>query len=600
MKNIQETLNNIPENSGVYIMKNADDEILYIGKAINLKSRVKQYFDGSDERYQITPLVAKVESVEFIVCRNETEALILEANLVRNHKPPYNILLKDDTHYPYVKITKASEEFPRVLIVRKVDNDKNPYFGPFTDTAKLRLVVQSLCKILKIRSCSHNVSSKKTIRPCIDFSMNLCSAPCAQNISAQDYGALIEQAVKFFQGQRREIVSFLENQMAQHSLNLEFEKAAQTRDILFGIRKLVHKQNIDFRNPNLNCDVFAVCEQSKNLCFTIMNVRNGNLINQNNIIIPLAAWGYDSRAKLIVDYYTTSANAVPRNIVLSQEFAEEEDLIRDFIAQKYKSRTFIAKSTGYSAKLVSLAQKNCEIYLAQSYRNNPHEVLQELTAICKLPRPPRTIEAFDISNVGDKFCVAGMVRFEDGDPDKANYRRFKIRSIATQNDFAMLTEAITRRLSRLSNENKPFPDLLLIDGGKGQLSAAQKAIVQFENAPMLLSLAEKNETIISPYCDCREVQLNENHPVRRLMQRIRDEVHRFAISYHRQMRGRQFNRTILQDIEGIGEKKAESLLKAFGSAQEIAEKSVEELAAVKGISAKDAERILEELSDFSV
>ena len=593
-------------------MKNADDEILYIGKAINLKSRVKQYFDGSDERYQISPLIAKVEKIEFIVCRNETEALILEANLVRNHKPPYNILLKDDSHYPYIKITKATEDFPRILIVRKIDNDKNLYFGPYTDTTKLRLVVQSMHKILKIRSCGLNLKTGHTHRrPCIDFSMNLCNAPCGGNISAQDYGALIEQAVKFFQGQRREIVSFLENQMSQASANLEFEKAAQTRDILFGIKKLVRKQNIDFRNPNLNCDVFAVCEQNKNLCFTIMNVRNGNLINQNNNIIPLTAWNYDSRAKLIVDYYTTSANAVPKNIVLSQEFAEEEELIRDFISQKYKSRTFIVKSTGYSAKLVNLAQKNCQIYLAQSYQNNPQEILQELVSVCKLPKIPRTIEAFDISNAGDKFCVAGMVRFEDGVPDKANYRRFKIKSVSVQNDFAMMTEAITRRLTRLSNENKDFPDLLLIDGGKGQLSAAQKAISQFENTgranpaptrPMLLSLAEKNETIISPYMggESVEIQLDEHHPVRRLIQRIRDEVHRFAITYHRQMRGRQFNRTILLDIEGIGEKKAEALLKAFGSVQEISEKSAEELTSVKGISAKDAEKILEELSEFSV
>lgn len=614
MKNINEIISNMPEKPGVYIMKNAKGEILYIGKAINIKNRVKQYFDtsgllpGSDERPQILSLIKKVENIEFIVCRNETEALILEANLVRNHKPQYNILLKDDKHYPYVKITKASEEFPRILIVRKVDADKDVYFGPFTDTTQLRLVVQSLKRILKIRDCNLNLSGKKAARPCIDFAMKLCDAPCIQNISAKDYGMLIEQAIKFFQGQRREIISFIQKQMNEASENMNFERAAQFRDILFGIRKITGKQSIDFRNPNLNCDVFAVCKQRKQICFTVMNVRNGNLINQNNKIIPGDMWSHDSHAKLIVDYYTTSANAVPKNIVLSQEFAEDENLIRDFMTQKYKARTFIAKNTGYSAKLVSLAKRNCEIYLAQTYQNDNQEILRELADICNLPEIPQTIEAFDISNAGDKFCVAAMVHFNGGEPDKSNYRRFKIKTVIGQNDFAMLTEAITRRLSRLYREKRDFPDLLLIDGGKGQLSSAQKAVNAFfksisnENITqkncMIISLAEKNETIISPYTENPEVQLNEDHPVRRLMQRIRDEVHRFAITYHRQIRGRQFNRTILQDIEGIGEKKAEILLKTFGSVNEISQKSAEELAAVKGITEKDAKNILDELSQI--
>jgi len=598
MKNIGENINTIPENSGVYIMKDIADEILYIGKAINLKKRVSSYFnDGGDGRFQLPALVSKVENIEFIVCQNETEALVLEANLVRTHKPPYNLLLKDDKHYPYIKITKNSDEFARILIVRRVEADKDAYFGPFTDTTKLRLVVGALKKILKIRSCNFNISSKKTLRPCINAGMKLCLAPCDQSVSAEDYAVFTEQAIKFFQGKRREIISFLENQMADLSQSLEYEKAANIRDILFGIKKLVRKQNIDFRNPNLDCDVFAVCEQNKFLCFTTMNVRNGNLINQNNKIMPIAAWRYDDRAKLIVDYYATSANAVPKSIVLSQDFSEEEDLIRDFISQKYKARTFVAKN-GYAAKLVKSARKNCQIYLAQTYINNPEEILVELARACKLPKIPQTIEAFDISNVGDKFCVAGMVSFTNGEPNKANYRRFKIKTVSGQNDFAMMMEAITRRLSRLTDEKKPFPDLMLIDGGKGQLSAAQKAISQFENPPMLISIIEKKETIISPYCDFAEIQFGESHPVRRLMQRIRDEVHRFAISYHKKLRGKQFNRTILFDIKGIGEKKAEALLKAFGSVQEISGKSVEELMTVNGVSKKDAELILTELKDM--
>ena len=594
LENIVKILSNLPEKSGVYIMKNTDGNILYIGKAINIKSRVSSYFhDGNDGRFQVPHLVAKIEKIEFIVCGNETEALVLEANLVRQHKPQYNILLKDDKHYPYVKITKTSEEFPRILIVRKISVDKDIYFGPFTDTTRLRLVVSSLRKILKIRSCNLNITSTKKIRPCINFAMKLCYAPCNQIINHNDYNILIEQAVKFFQGQQKEVISYLENQMNEYSNNLEFEKAAQLRDILFEIKKLVLKQNIDLRNLNLNCDVFAVLEQSKYLCFTIMNVRNGNLINQNNKIIPNNGWNYDGRGKLIVDYYTTSANAVPQNIVLAQEFAEDADLIRDFISQRYKSRTFTAKN-GYAAKLVKLAQKNCQIYLAQQYMNDPQEILEELGKVCKLPKIPKTIEAFDISNAGDKFCVAGMVHFTDCIPDKSNYRRFKIKTVEGQNDFAMMIEAIRRRLNQLLDEKKEFPDLFLIDGGKGQLSSAKTAVADFENPPMLISLAKKEELIISPYCE-NEIRFDESHPVRRLMERIRDEVHRFAITYHRKIRGRQFNRTILQDIDGIGEKKSKILLKTFGSVREISEKSVDELIKTKGISQKDAQKILDEL-----
>ena len=606
IKNIIDIVANFPETSGVYIMKGGREnsgndiaaEILYIGKANNLKKRVSSYFnDGGDGRYQLPALVSKIEDIEFIVCRNETEALVLEANLVRTHKPPYNLLLKDDKHYPYVKITKTSDEFARILIVRKVLSDKDAYFGPFTDTTQLKLVVNFLRKILKFRSCNLNISSKKTLRPCINAAMKLCLSPCNQSVSKEDYAFFTEQAVKFFQGQRRELISLLENQMAEAAKNMEYEKAARIRDIIFGIKKLVRKQSIDFRNPNLDCDVFAVCEQSKYLCFTVMNVRSGNLINQNNKIIPITAWSYDSRAKMIVDYYSTSANAVPKSVVLSSDFSEDGDLIRDFISQKYKARTFFAKS-GYAAKMLNLAQKNCQVYLSQTYINEPDEILQELARSCKLPKIPRSIEAFDISNVGDKFCVAGMVRFLNTAPDKANYRRFKIKTVSGQNDFAMMMEAVERRLLRLENEKKPFPDLMLIDGGKGQLSAAQKAISRFKNPPMLISLAKKEELLISPYCDFAEIQLGETHPVRKLMQRIRDEVHRFAITYHKKIRGRQFSRTILMDIQGIGEKKADILLKAFGSVQEISEKSVKELSETEGISIKDAEAILAELKEM--
>jgi excinuclease ABC subunit C len=387
--------------------------------------------------------------------------------------------------------------------------------------------------------------------------------------------------------------------MQTASQNLNFEKAAQYRDILFGISKLadMRRQSIDFRNPDLDCDVFAICEHGKYLCFTAMNVRNGNLIIQNNKIIPINAWNYDSRAKLIADYYATSLNSAPQSIALSQEFDDETDLIINFISQRYNLKITATKRE-YTNKLVKLAQKNCLIYLSQQYANNPGEVLGELADICLLPKVPVTIEAFDISNLGDKFCIAASVRFYRGEKDKSNYRRFKIKYVEGQNDFAMMKEAIIRRLDMLLEANEPFPDLLLIDGGKGQLSSAQEAVSQYENPPMLISLAKKEEIIISPYSEGGLIELNESHPVRRLMQRIRDEVHRFAITYHRKIRGRQFNRSVLQDIDGIGAKKAAILLKTFGSVKEISQKSIDDLIKVKGITVKNGEKILAEIKNL--
>jgi excinuclease ABC subunit C len=482
MEKLPEIIKNLPENTGVYIMKNAENNILYIGKAINIKSRVKSYFTKQEkERFQIPHLIAKVQNVEFIVCESETEALILEADLVRRHKPPYNILLKDDKYYPYVKITKKTEKFGRIIITRRVSKDKDIYFGPFTDTTLLRFVVISLRKILKIRSC--NTKSVKVGSPCINFAMKLCNAPCNQKIDEKEYADLIEHAIKFFSGRHKDIILQLKSNMAELSSNLEFEKAAQVRDMINSIKELMEK--------------------------------------------------------------------------------------------KYQKRRPTLKFT-----------------------NNPQNTLKELAEICNLPKIPSSIEAFDISNTGDKFCVAGMVNFTDGRPNKSNYRRFKIKTVVGQNDFAMLAEAIIRRLNQVSEEKKPFPDLFLIDGGKGQLSSAQKALSQFENPPMLISIAEKEELIISPYCDNPEIRLAQNHPVRRLVQIIRDEVHRFAVSYHRKIRGRQFNTTILQDIKGIGPQKAQLLLKTFGSVREISKKSLEDLSKIKGISKKDAENILEEVKNW--
>ncbi len=597
MNDFTETLAQIPHLPGVYLYRDVNSKLLYIGKAINLKKRVSSYFlSNHDDRPQIPVMLKKLVSIDWIVTENETEALVLESNLIKEHQPPYNIDLRDDKHYPYLKIT-LKETFPRVLVVRKLVQDGSRYFGPFIDTGRLRRSVTSLRKLLKIRSCTFKLDKNSEMRECIDFSMGLCSGPCNKNISKESYDENITIAKQFFMGKRREIVEQLEDRMRKSSAELKFEEAARFRDQLVDIKKLIIRQGVDLRKPYLNCDVFALFIGAKYAALTMLTVRSGVIINQNSRVVRGFVESRESPGVLILDHYTKSADDLPNEVILAQSFEDDAPLIEQWFSDKGEKLTVTVPQIGDKQKLTERAEKSGRLFLSQKYLTDGPQLLEELATACSLPKVPSTVEAFDISNLGDKFTVAGMVHFCDGSPVKQNYRRFKIKGVSGQNDFAMMMEAITRRLSRLENENKPFPDLLLIDGGKGQLSSAAKAISHFANPPMLLSLAKKEELLISPYCE-DPVQLGEGHPVRRLMERIRDEVHRFAITYHRKLRGRQFNKSILEDIKGIGPKKVKNLLTTYESAEIISQKSVEELMKVDGISEKDAFEIVNELKDI--
>jgi excinuclease ABC subunit C len=467
-----------PSGPGVYIMKNSAGGPIYIGKAVDLRSRVRSYFsDAHETRAQIPFMLDRLASIGFIATATEAEALILEADLIRLLKPHYNIDQRDDKHFPYLKVT-VQEPFPRLLIARRVENDGARYFGPYTDALAMRRIEALAKKAFRLCDCSRPLPSAREIRPCINCAMGRCSGACAGRITPQAYREQIGLLLRFLSGRRTGLLALLDHRMKKASAELRYEEAASIRDQIRLIRE-------------------------------------------------------ESRS----------------NHVLKKMRPDES---------------------------------GCE----------------ELRKVLGLPRPPLVIEAFDISNIGGSFCVAGMVRFTKGVPEKSGYRRFTIKTVPGQNDFAMIMEAVSRRLTRLQNERKAFPDLLLIDGGKGQLHAAVDALARFENPPPVAAIAKKEEILYSPGRG-QGVRLPAAHPARRLAERVRDEAHRFAISFHRSLRGKQFSRSGLEDLPGIGPKKAKLLLKAFGSIKRINDAAPEEIAKVRGFNSKSALRLKKSIQSSS-
>ncbi len=589
LKNISK----FPESPGVYIMKDIIGKCLYIGKAINLKSRVRSYFsDGGDGRIQVPYLVSKVENIEWIATNNEIEALILEANLIRSYNPPYNIDLKDDKRYPYLKLT-TQETFPRLLVVRKAIKDGSSYFGPYTDASNMRRILDFAKKIFKIRDCSLKLPLSRKVRPCINHSIGICDAPCADLISIEEYRKNVEMLIKFLKGQRSDITNILKEKMEQAAQNLQFEKAASFRDQINLLQRSNKMQKVDLKTEKGSIDVFGIFEIERRTCLCVLSFIDGLLLYKQHFTFKRTSWesAAEDRDPMVIQFYNKSVNELPSHIYLPSESGFSADLLENWFRDEKNHKIKITiPQKGLKNDLIQMAVNNARLYLAQKSSDDPDKNITDLATLMELPRIPRTIEAFDISNMGEKFTVAAMVAFKHGLPDKKNYRNFKIKTVEGQDDFAMMMEAVTRRLDRLSREERPFPDLLLIDGGKGQLSAASQPLEKYSNPPMIISLAKKEELLFSPFMD-EPLRLPEAHPVRRLVQRIRDEVHRRAITYHRKIRGKQFGRSSLEDIDGVGPKSAKELLKVFGSIKRLKEASVEDISQVKGFSLASAEKL---------
>jgi excinuclease ABC subunit C len=596
---LAESLDRFPQSPGVYLMKDDRDVPLYIGKALNLKARVRSYFsDAHEDRPHIAVMLTRLRHIEWIATDNEAEALILEANLIRMHKPMFNIDLKDDKHYPYLKIT-VSEPFPRLLIVRGIENDTARYFGPYTDARAMRSLVHYARNIFKIRDCNRRLPLNNPVRPCVNYSIGRCSGACANKISADEYRRSVDLLIGFLRGRRAECLRELKLQMGLFSQALRFEEAGFVRDRIKLIEDASKLQKVDLAAADLDCDVFGIFKGDRSLCLAALSIREGLLLSARRFIIGLASWDRADagRENVLLQFYQDSRQEVPPEICLPEQSGFNAELVEQWFNRQFGQAVRVTvPRKGPKRTLVEMAAKNARLHLMQKTPESTLDDLQELQALLKLPKLPRIIEAFDISNIGEAFAVAGMVRCKDGVLDKSGYRRYKIKTVEGQNDFAMMMEVVSRRLERQAREGKPFADCLLIDGGLGQLHAAHGALLRFGGAPAVMSLAKKEELLYSPYVK-EPVRLPDTHPVRRLVERVRDEAHRFAIAFHRHVRGRQFKTSLLRSIPGIGPKKTIALLRAFGSLSGVRGAPVGAIAKAGGFSMNAARRLYDQLHE---
>jgi excinuclease ABC subunit C len=598
------SVSRFPENPGVYLMKDAAGEPIYIGKAVNLRARVRSYFsDAHETRAQIPIMLTQLETVDWIATNTESEALILEANLIRRHRPRYNIDLRDDKHFPYIKVT-VQEPFPRLRIVRRVLQDGARYFGPYTDAFAMRRLAAFAKRIFQLADCSMVLPPARALRrPCINFSMRRCSGACAGRISQEAYRARIDDLLKFLSGRRNSLLSDLESRMQAASRELRFEEAALLRDQTKLIRDAARLQQVDLKIPGVNCDVFGFAASDRVCCMAVLHFRDGLLMSTDHFLLPRALWdlgaGHD-RDAVLLQYYLDNHREVPSELVISGDNGFTPSAIEAWFTTVRGERVAITvPRKGVRLQLVAMAVKNARLYIIQNNAPSGADDCAELQKTLGLENLPRVIEAFDISNLGESFCVAGMVRFKNGMPDKSGYRRYKIKTVQGQNDAAMMTEVVTRRLARLQKENAPFPDLLLIDGGTPQLHAAMQAFAVLEgidggaskNPPEIIALAKKEELVFSP-SHADPVRLPAAHPARKLLERIRNEVHRYSVGFHRAVRGRQFaGSSQLEKLEGVGPVTAKLLLRTFGSVKRVAQAAPEEIAKVRGMTLAKAIKI---------
>ena len=569
---------NLPNKPGVYIMRDNTDTIIYIGKAKSLVKRVKSYFREKLDRPKTQILMSHFHSLEYIITNSEKEALILEANLIKKHRPRYNIQLKDDKRYPYVKIT--DEEYPRLVITRNVTKN-GVYFGPFTDVGSVKRTVKFLKSLFKIRTC-RNMNG-----PCLNSQIDLCYAPCDGRISKKQYSEIINKIDLFFQGKYSVIVKNLKKEMLEAADNEEFEKAAVIRDQISSIEEIMEKQFVELANDELDQDVIAMALNKNEVIVIIMPIRNGKIVGRDDFLMSSSK--YDSASEVmfafIQQYYGYNRH-VPKQILLEDDI-DEKDLLEDWLSDLRGNKVKIkVPQKGVKLRLVKMAKKNAEIIKHQ--KKNMDNSLMELKKYLKLEKVPHVIEGYDISNISGKFAVGSKVSFKDGKPNKKMYKRFKMETPGP-NDFAMMEELLTRRLKMIDKD--PEPDLIVIDGGKGQLGMACGVLEKLNLTHIpIIGLAKEFEEIYLPNSK-RPIIIPKNNIALHLLQQVRDESHRFAITYHRKLRSDNIQASSLDDIAGIGKKRKISLLKEFGSVDNIKKASVGELAKIDNMNQKTAENV---------
>ncbi|MBN1920638.1 MAG: excinuclease ABC subunit UvrC [Anaerolineae bacterium] len=599
---IEQQLATLPTKPGVYLMHNAKGQIIYVGKAINLANRVRSYFHASaQENAKTRRLVAEITSLEWIITDSEIEALILEANLIKQYRPRFNIRLKDDKRYPYLKIT--NEDFPKVLITRRMERDGGRYFGPYTSTGALRETLDLLRRLFPYRTCDREITGTDA-KPCLYFDLKLCLGPCIGAVDRQEYLAMLGQLAEFMEGHTETVINDLEREIQEAAEALRFERAARIRDRLLALRQVTERQKV-VSTAALDQDVIALARDDGNACVEIFFVRNGKLLGREYFVMEGGAGADDNEimTAFLQQFYTNAA-AIPPEILLPAQVAEAA-VLESWLRTKRGDAVYLnVPHEGAERELLELAATNATetlTMLKAQWATDKHRnelALQELQTALALPAAPVRIECYDISTTQGVEVVGSMVVFEHGVAKKSDYRRFKIKTVTGQDDFASMKEVLTRRFDRwrriTAGELKgtrgsqgwgKLPDLLVVDGGKGQLGMAVEVLQAFElmGKVPVVGLAKRHEELFRPG-ESRSLLLEPTDPAILLLRRIRDEAHRFAITYHRQRRQKLGLASQIDDIPGIGSVKRRALLKHLGSLVAIQNATIEELVQVPGIS----------------
>ena len=599
---LQSKLDHLPEQPGVYLMKSARGEILYIGKARVLADRVRSYFQkGGDHSPKTALMLSQMTDLETIVTRSELEALILESNLVKRHRPRFNVVLRDDKQYPYLRLP-IKENFPRLSIVRRVQKDGALYYGPYTPAGALRETLKVIRKVFPLATCEIEIDGTAE-RPCIEFELKRCMAPCVGNQSRDQYHQIVKQVRQFLEGRDRELLESLRAEMQAAADREEFEEAARLRDRIFKIERTLEKQRVT-QTASTEQDVIGLARQvpaqGTAVDLQMLFVRGGLLIGRKDFFWPKAADASDEElVRSAIEQFYNKEGLPPKELLVPTPLSEAGLLEAWLSEKKGETVRIIAPERGAKHQLLLLAEENAAAAVADHLRNEEtdRQAAEELKRLLRLDRAPRRIEGFDISNTMGAQSVASMVVWEDGQAKKSDYRKFRIRTVEGANDFASMQEVVTRRYGE--TEDLPLPDLVLVDGGLGQLAAALDGLRKVGHADLpVIGLAkargEKEERIFLAGRK-NPVILHPSSPATHLVQRIRDETHRFAITYHRQLRGRTMVASRLDAIPGIGEARRKNLLRRFGSLEKIAEATDEELRDA-GVNAKTAAELRNALS----
>lgn len=581
-------------------MKNKKGQVIYVGKAVSLKNRVRQYFQSSrNHSDKVKSMVKNIDSFEYIITDSELEALILECNLIKKYKPKYNILLRDDKTYPYIKVTMA-EDYPRVKKVRRVIKDGSKYFGPYTNVSAVNDTLDIIREMYPIRTCNIDIDRaiKNKIRPCLNYHIKKCVGPCTGTISKDEYGEMINEIIMFLSGKEERLISLLEVKMKEASQSLNFEEAARYRDQINSLKEVIEKQKISNVHNDTDQDVIAMANFDDEACVQVFFIRNGKVSGRENFMLEGVK---DNNRSVIlgsfIKQFYMSQEYIPKELIVEEEFMDM-DIVEEMLSSKKSSNVYIrVPQKGEKKALVKMVRKNADEYIIKFNDLNKKRYqrsigsLEELTQLLELDKKPKRIEAYDISNIQGVDSIGTMVVYTNGVKDKKEYRRFKIKTVEGPNDYASMAEVLDRRL-----KHGNYPDLILLDGGKGQVSAV-KEIMKYNNVDIALWGMYKDDKHRTKGLVNLEktIELDKSSSLYRFVASIQEEVHDYSISYHRSLRDKKMTKSALDDVVGVGPKRKKLLMLKFKDIDNIKKAKVEEIADVEGINIKLAKKIQEHL-----